>query len=147
MTDLMWFIREIEVENERAERYHRKLSEALLALSQYLKRLNLPVRIRDPVPFYKDKAGNRDLKYYLVLDYSGLHYAVYDGEEERFYNFNEIPRERVVQLYRSGRIVEFLKYAAAEVKLLRLEQEKRLETAEKMLRIVKECEKGEKEGE
>jgi hypothetical protein len=143
---LDWVLKEIEAENARAEKYSLRLRQALIELSNYLKALNIPMRFRDPVPFFRDKVGFRSLTYYLVLDYTGLHFAIDDGDEERFYNFHDMPRERVVSLYKSGRIVEFLRHVAEQLKALATEEEKHLSTAERILKVVSSLSAPEAEG-
>jgi hypothetical protein len=93
-----------------------KMRGALCRLSDYIRRLRLPGRFVDTVPFWKLELPDATGAYYLVADEGGLRFMIDYGDEKKTYHICEAALDTVIELFQSGRLSEFLNDVAERLR-------------------------------
>jgi hypothetical protein len=138
MSELARILKYIEERNINVKKYSEKLRDALSTLNSVLWRMDITQEFRDDVPFRTVQDGPDEKKYYLVLRRSQLEVEIYrsdedDEEDEELVTVvgpADATDKTMVALYRSGRLVEFLRKVASELEKKEKEYQQLLKIAE-----------------
>jgi len=134
MSELRQVIEYIEKRQNSIRHYSDKLEEALTKLRAYLWRKVDDVYV-DSEPF----RVTEEYKYYLMLGPSGIAVRRVDeyGRVDEF-TPSELKRETLKELYRSGRLIVFLKSVAEQLAVEEREYSELIRIAEAIENVVNE---------